>query len=291
MSHLPLTREVQRSHGATSETGSEVSSPNQRTALTDQLLRNPFDGLGKSTVTLLVGDEEERFVLDKTLLSAQSEFFAKAFSSDFQEKNGVMKLPEEDADLFQKFVRWLYTGLIDPIFDAADEENGDGCKQKAALLGAISLYMLGEKWLILDLMQSCWDIMREEDRASGLSTGDYYDAWKLAQPSKIRYAVCTSFISQMNLDMKDGCSIYGTKGFLETYEHGFLQDVILAWSKATLYFGMRPCGRSTWTHLFPAKLEDFHMKILDDETFSSRFPPGQGTSLKRKASSETSYGW
>ena len=63
-------------------------------------------------VTALVGPDKARFDLHEGLLCESSDFFKAAFTSNFQERNGTVNLPEQDTRVFKFFVHWLYSGKL-----------------------------------------------------------------------------------------------------------------------------------------------------------------------------------
>lgn len=94
-------------------------------------------------ITILVGRDEEAFVLPKTLATDNSLYIQNALVKPAKaNKTGkIVRLPEASADSFKAFVQWLYTGemvVMDP-----EEVNKDtkGTKQYERLT---SMYMLGQ---------------------------------------------------------------------------------------------------------------------------------------------------
>ncbi|KAL2074399.1 hypothetical protein VTL71DRAFT_8177 [Oculimacula yallundae] len=65
-------------------------------------------------VKLLVGTDEHEFSCHKALLAYFSPFFKRAFYGSMKESNtGVMKLPEEKAELIETLVSWVNSGLVE----------------------------------------------------------------------------------------------------------------------------------------------------------------------------------
>ena len=67
-------------------------------------------------VVILVGPEEKRFELPRSLLCESSLFFSKAFEGHFKEAtDGTLKLPEDDPVAFTKLALWMYEKKIDGL--------------------------------------------------------------------------------------------------------------------------------------------------------------------------------
>ena len=103
-------------------------------------------------VTLFVGPERAQFLVHKDVICQVSDFFTKAFNSEFSEaKTASMDLPEEDPNLFEVFVRWLYH----PLIEDAKETHPDAEKKSHTLL--VRLYLLADKYSIVTLKRSIID--------------------------------------------------------------------------------------------------------------------------------------
>lgn len=62
---------------------------------------------------ILVGSEQERFVVHKALLCNKSKYFTKALTGSFEEsKTGIVKLDDVSPVLFRIFVTWIYDNVI-----------------------------------------------------------------------------------------------------------------------------------------------------------------------------------
>lgn len=63
--------------------------------------------------TVLVGQDEVRFVIHEDVFRDQSEFFRAACSRDFKEgKEKVIRMPEADPETFRSYMQWAYRGEI-----------------------------------------------------------------------------------------------------------------------------------------------------------------------------------
>jgi len=76
-----------------------------------------------STVKVLVGPEEQPFVVYKDLICASSKFFKAACSKRWTEgQEKLIRLPEVEPKNFQGYVAWLCSGKYQP---KASEGDGD----------------------------------------------------------------------------------------------------------------------------------------------------------------------
>ncbi|TID27987.1 hypothetical protein E2P81_ATG00737 [Venturia nashicola] len=65
--------------------------------------------LGKKMASVFVGaNTTEPYVVHLDLLTATSEFFKKALTGEFKEKNGAVRLAGESPDVFEQYMGWLY---------------------------------------------------------------------------------------------------------------------------------------------------------------------------------------
>jgi len=70
---------------------------------------------------VLIGPDQTRFSVHKDVLCQRSSFFNAAFSGDWKEKNErKIALPDDNEELFSKFLGWAYTDDLD-LGDEANE--------------------------------------------------------------------------------------------------------------------------------------------------------------------------
>ena len=75
-------------------------------------------------VKVVVGADEECFFVHSSVLRKHSEFFDTACKKEWIEgQYRVIKLPEDDSDIFHNYVQWLYTGTI--FSKAKDSSSSD----------------------------------------------------------------------------------------------------------------------------------------------------------------------
>jgi len=69
--------------------------------------------MGEAVVTVLVGPDEKRYTVHKSLLTAQSEYFDRALNGKFKEADEqTIRLTEESPDAFDLLIGWLYQGQL-----------------------------------------------------------------------------------------------------------------------------------------------------------------------------------
>ncbi|KAG0651167.1 hypothetical protein D0Z07_2626 [Hyphodiscus hymeniophilus] len=102
------------------------------------------ENLGTEVVTLYVGPKRKQIVVHKKLLCNRIEYFSKAFDGRFKEgREGIIYLPEDDADSMSQLVDWLYRCTIPPIIQST--------------MPARKLYYLAEKLCVSEAMNAVMD--------------------------------------------------------------------------------------------------------------------------------------
>lgn len=97
-------------------------------------------------VELLAGSDEVKFLVHRTILCDASKVFTKAFDGQFKENTQkMMKLPEDEAAIFELLVEWLYTGRYDLPKDDPVERSHH--------LQAVKLFCLAEKYDVRTLKE------------------------------------------------------------------------------------------------------------------------------------------
>ncbi|KAL2072719.1 hypothetical protein VTL71DRAFT_12062 [Oculimacula yallundae] len=108
------------------------------------------DDLNNELVTIYVGPKRKEFLLHKNLLCKSSDYFDKAFNSNFQEaEKGTMFLPEDNPEAFALFVNWLYRSTI-PAGNA-----------QSHVFRLADLYILADKICLVDLKDEVMDIIQD----------------------------------------------------------------------------------------------------------------------------------
>lgn len=77
----------------------------------DYLFRAPKVSRGIEIAKVLVGTDEKEYTIHKDLLCKSSAFFERALDGHFSEaQTKTIRLPEDEPDIFNILVDWLYTG-------------------------------------------------------------------------------------------------------------------------------------------------------------------------------------
>ncbi|KAH8730249.1 hypothetical protein GQ44DRAFT_823580 [Phaeosphaeriaceae sp. PMI808] len=114
--------------------------------------RSPF-------ATVIVGQDQERFVVHEHLLTTHSKFFRAALTGRFKEsKDKVVMLAEEDSSFFEFFIHWLYYRRLPEKDSLDDEELVSHWRGKdSGISNAIKLYIFGGKYDIQQLRRALID--------------------------------------------------------------------------------------------------------------------------------------
>ncbi|TVY40715.1 hypothetical protein LSUB1_G002409 [Lachnellula subtilissima] len=106
------------------------------------------DNLGTELVTIYVGKEQKEYIVHKKAICDTADYFSKAFTGAFEERVGVMYLPEESSDAFGLFVHWLYRGRVSLVHSQKHLER------------LFKLYVFAEKLCLVELANKTMDIIR-----------------------------------------------------------------------------------------------------------------------------------
>lgn len=109
---------------------------------------------------MVVGDQQETFGVHERLMRASSPFFDKAMSPEWQESvQRIIRLPEDEPEIFQLYVHWLYFGTL-PVF--CDEPGHLGNTEYLDLAKA---YTLGDKLMDTMFQDTVIDAIIEKSRS------------------------------------------------------------------------------------------------------------------------------
>jgi hypothetical protein len=93
-------------------------------------------------VRVIVGEEQASFYAYRNVIRESSSFFKAALDGPFKEAaESKVTLPEDDPDVFEQFLQWIYTKAYN-ILPLADTSSETLCKQSGQY---IRLYVFAEK--------------------------------------------------------------------------------------------------------------------------------------------------
>ncbi|MCJ1393107.1 hypothetical protein MMC18_005979 [Xylographa bjoerkii] len=108
-----------------------------------------------------VGPDEALYLVPKALLVSRCPaFFGPALRNHFYEaQTNTLILPEEDPEIFEFFIHWVYQGAIPPLVAPHDSDPTDerAIAREATYHG---LYCLAEKWLLKAFKNRVMDCIR-----------------------------------------------------------------------------------------------------------------------------------
>ena len=100
-------------------------------------------------ITVLVGEEEKRFIIHQDAACAKSKFFKAACSTRWLEgQEKIVRLRDVDPTVFQAYSRWVYSGEL-PTPICIDSSNVRDKSAEKALL--IELLILGDRLDDIDM--------------------------------------------------------------------------------------------------------------------------------------------
>jgi hypothetical protein len=63
-----------------------------------------------AVATIHVGEQAESFIVHRDLITASSDFFAKALTGEFKEKDSIVRLEGHETSHFATYFQWLNSG-------------------------------------------------------------------------------------------------------------------------------------------------------------------------------------
>lgn len=106
--------------------------------------RSSYEHDYNDVISVLVGQKEQPFTVHKDLMCAKSKFFAAACSERWMDgKSKVVRLPESEAQVFQIYMAWLFTGnaAVEGIKNTITEDEFSDANEQHTL---IELYLLAQ---------------------------------------------------------------------------------------------------------------------------------------------------
>jgi hypothetical protein len=101
--------------------------------------------LGDKIIQVFVGNATQPVYVHQEVIARSSQFFYKALTGEFQEKDGTVRLFGEELEQFKMYTQWLYSGLIAMHTGDSDEDkNGPEPLLRLQSLCLVDLYILGD---------------------------------------------------------------------------------------------------------------------------------------------------
>lgn len=153
-----------------------------------------------AVVTLVVGETKTTFHVHEAELFAASPVFKAAFGSDFKESSErKMTLPEDDAELFNLMVEWIYHRRYD-----LPPRTGDKIKNGARYMESMRLYVLADKYGVTSLknciVKTIFDTLRDGEVAGTNLETVAYVYQNAPQNSGIRKLLADLYACNINFD-------------------------------------------------------------------------------------------
>lgn len=178
-------------------------------------------------MTLIVGETKTTFHVHEAELCEASPVFKAAFSSNFKESSErKMNLPEDDAELFNLLIEWLYGHRYD-----LPQPIGDKTKDGTRFMEAMRLYVLADKYGVAGL-KSCIAKTIFNTMKDGNVTGPNMDTvayQNVSQTSGIRKLLADLYACNINFEWYERAT---TKARLQKNPE-FATDVILSFVQHT----------------------------------------------------------
>lgn len=81
---------------------------------TNPTKRRKIDFSEGSTITVVVGSEQQKFIVHRDVLTKSSTFFQCAIKPSWtRSRDRQIKMPDQDVTAFEIYINWLYSGTID----------------------------------------------------------------------------------------------------------------------------------------------------------------------------------
>jgi hypothetical protein len=173
---------------------SPTSHPKKQTS--SELTTSRSDCDYKSTIDVLVGSQEELFVVHKDVICVSSKFFKAACSQRWVEgKEKKVRLPEVEPKIFQSYVAWLYSG------DYRMQACKDDTKYviDSAIDAAIELYLLGDVLDDISFRNKMMEVQVCQDLGRVPCTATLREVWERTPPtSPLRKMYVERFILRVS---------------------------------------------------------------------------------------------
>ncbi len=107
------------------------------------MLIRRYSFAGTDIVTLIIGENKQKFHIHDEKLFSASPIFKQAFKE--AGSNRILEVPDGDVVLFDSFIHWLYSSKLKvPTFAPNQQENG-------TVMFAVRLYVMAHQFKIVNL--------------------------------------------------------------------------------------------------------------------------------------------
>jgi hypothetical protein len=175
--------------------------------------------IGPDPVAVLVGEEENIFMIQENVLCANSEFFARALKKEWAEgENRQVHLRDTDPDVFAVWAKWLYTGRLCYLRAVYEDQN------KSFIEG-----MLEHDKYILKLPKWIYEYTKKGSPHRNLAVDVYCQVWRrqdYTQVDGIPPEFFHDFVVSIGPKLSEGIrvqtieNIFYYKEFCKYHEHG-----------------------------------------------------------------------
>ena len=202
------------------------------------------DSLDTGTVQVIVGQEKKIFTMHKGVLCSIAPFFRAAFEGQFVEgTEQVLRLPEDDPNLFRYFQLWAYTKNF-----LEDGEILDTVEYKVLM----DLHIFGDKYGVQDLQNAAIDVLIDKANATKMYPISLFDHVyrNTASDSRLRQLCVDWTLWRLDyMDISEGSR-------RDRFPKEFLFDLALANHELTKSF------KGQLVFDFASKRSDYHVKSL-----------------------------
>lgn len=188
-----------------------------------------------ATVTLVVGEAETAFQVHEAELFEASPVFKAAFNSNFRESSErKMNLPEDDPDIFNLMVEWLYSHRYDIL-----QPTGDKIRDEGRFMEPMRLYVLADKYGMTSLKGCIANIIFKTLKPGNVTGPSIetiaYAYQNVPQTSGIRRLLADLYACNINFDWYKSPI---AKPLLQKYPE-FAADIILSFARHTSREGIK----------------------------------------------------
>lgn len=167
--------------------------------------------LGLETLEVVIGDSQDQtFIVHKSLIVRNSEFFKRGCNGHWAEEEGVIKLPKEKPETFAEYLDWLYLKDRGDVIKAADKLDDTPATFERTIDGYKDLYILGDVLQDYKIKNVMIDAIIDLSRAKSFAPTQIIPEVfaKTYRGDRIRKLLVNYYV-------------YGSEGWLDDKEAGF----------------------------------------------------------------------